>query len=84
MGRAKRCYCALTGQTGLTVKSTMVLSPLITINFLVACSTILNQKKMLLKILSAVPAKQIDDNSFADAALKKLFVQQHFALERSS
>ena len=33
--------------------------------------------------LSAVPAKKIYDNSFADAALKKLFVQYNtfFALE---
>ena len=45
MGRANRCYCVLMGLTGLAVKATMILSPLITMNFLVICSTNLNQKK---------------------------------------
>ena len=31
--------------------------------------------KRIKGFLSVVPAKKIDDNSFADAALKKLFVQ---------
>ena len=80
MGCASRCYCALTGLTGLAVKATMMLSPLITMNFLVVCSTNLNQKnddaaKRKEGLLSAVPAKKIDDNSFAEAALQKLFVQ---------
>ena len=35
VGCANRCYCALTGRTGLAVKVTMMLSPLITMNFLV-------------------------------------------------
>ena len=34
--------------------------------------------------LSAVPAKKIDDNSFADAALKKLFVQYNTSLLSSA
>ena len=42
--------------------------------------------KRIERFLSAVPAKKIDDNYFADAALKKLFVQYKyfFALERCS
>ena len=32
------------------------------------------------EFLSSVPAKKINDNSFADAALKKLFVQNNPSL----
>ena len=80
--RASRCYCALTGLTGLAVKATMMLSPLITMNILVVSTTNLTQKKdaaakRIEGFLSAVgqPARKIDDNFLADAALKKLFVQ---------
>ena len=49
MGRADRCYCALTGLTGIAVKTTMMLSPFITINFLVVCLTNQTQKKIKLQ-----------------------------------
>ena len=49
VAHVNRCYCALTGLTGLAVKATMMLSPLIMMNFLVVYSTNLNQKKMLLQ-----------------------------------
>ena len=49
VGRANRCYGARTGLTGLAVKATMMVSPLIAMNFLVVCSTNVNQKKMLLQ-----------------------------------
>ena len=64
VGRANRCYFALTGLTILAVKATMMLSLLITMNFLVVCSTNLNQKKndaakRLEGFLSAAPAKKM-------------------------
>ena len=40
--------------------------------------------KRIEQFLSAVPAKKIDDNSFADAALKKLFVQNNTSLPSSA
>ena len=60
-----------------------MLIPLKTMNFLVVCSTNLNKKKMLVQkriegFLSAVPAKKMDDNCFAEAALKKLQVCDAF------
>ena len=89
MGRTNRCYCALTGLTGLAVKVTMMLSPLITMNFF---GCLFNQSdpkkdaatKRIEGFLSAVPAKKIDDNAFANAALKKLFVQYNTSLPSSA
>ena len=40
--------------------------------------------KRIERFLSAVPAKKIDDNSFADTALKKLFVQYNTSLPSSA
>ena len=40
--------------------------------------------KRIKGFLSAVPAKKIDDNFFADAALKKLFVQYNTSLPSSA
>ena len=43
-----------------------------------------NAAKRIEEFLSAVPAKKIDDNSFANAALKKLFVQYNTSLPLSA
>ena len=85
MGRANKCYCALTGLTDLAVKATMMLSPLKTTNFFGCLFNETepkkdNDAKRIEGFLSAVPAKKIDDNSFADAVLKKLFVQCNTSL----
>ena len=40
--------------------------------------------KRIERFLSAVPAKRVDDNCFADAALKKLFVQYNTSLPSSA
>ena len=66
----------------------MMLSPLITIIF----GCLFNQSepkkhaaaKRIEGFLSAVAAKKTDDNSFADAALKKLFVQYNTSLPSSA
>ena len=67
----------------------MMLSPLTRMNFF---GCLFNQSepkkdaaaKRIEGFLSAVPAKKIDDNSFADAALKKLFVQYNTSLPSSA
>ena len=88
MVRANKCYCVLAWLTGLAVKATMMLSPLIDEFF----SCLFNQSepkqdaaaKWIEGFLSAVPAKKIDDNSFADAALKKLFIHHNTCLPWSA
>ena len=55
------------------------------------CGCLFNQSepkkdaaKRIEGFLSPVPAKKIDDNYFADAALKKLFVQYNTSLPSSA
>ena len=66
----------------------MMLSQLITIIFFGCLFNQSEPKKDAAKriegFLSAVPAKKMDDNSFANAALKKLFVQYNTSLPSSA
>ena len=75
------------GLTGLGLKVTMMLSPSITINFLVVYSTNLTKKRCCYRTnrrVSISSTSEKDDNSFTNAALKKLFIQYNTSLPSSA
>ena len=97
--RANRCYCGTSLQVPLCTNGANRLSgesdnDVDSANNDEFFGCLFNQSeqkkdaavKRIEGFLLAVPAKKISDNSFADAALKKMFVQYKyfFALERCS